>query len=102
MTNGHLPTFSDNPLEEVWQSPFVSSASSPLLQKNVYCPAHVVSSLASFTLPFACGDPAPILHTLLCVKVSDAERREISLRRRSASGGSIRAALLVSCPSVNG
>ena len=38
----------------------------------------------------------------LCVAVSDAERGEISLRRWSASGGSIRAALLVSHPSANG
>ena len=38
-------------------------------------------TLASFTLPFACGDPAPILRTRLCVKVLDAERGEISLWR---------------------
>ena len=65
---------------------------------DIWC----VSSLAAFTLPFACGDPAPILHTLLCVNVSDAERGEISLRHWSASGGSIRAAILVNRPSVNG
>ena len=29
-------------------------------------------TVASFTLPFACGDPAPILRTLQCVKLSDA------------------------------
>ena len=49
-----------------------------------------------------CGDPAPILHILLCVKVSDAARGEISLWRWSASGGSIRALLLVNQTSVDG
>ena len=58
-------------------------------------------SLALFTLPFACRDTAPVLRTLLCVKVSDAEKGEILLQRWSVSGGSIRAALLVNCPSVN-
>ena len=53
-------------------------------------------TLAPFTLPFACRDPVPILRTLLCVNVS--ERGEISLWRWSASGGSIRAALLVYHP----
>ena len=38
----------------------------------------------------------------LCVKVTDAVRDEISLRRWSASGGSIRAVLLVNRTSVNG
>ena len=61
-----------------------------------------MTTLAPFTLPFACRDPAPILRTLLCVKVSDAARGEISLWCWSASGGSIRATLLVNCPSVSG
>ena len=54
------------------------------------------------TLPFACRDPVPILRILLCVKISDATRDEISLWHWSASGGSIRAALLVNRTSVNG
>ena len=41
----------------------------------------MILSVALFTLPFVCGDLAPILCTLLCVKVSDAERGDISLRR---------------------
>ena len=41
-------------------------------------------SLAPFTLLCACGDPAPILRILLCVKVSDAVSGEISLRCWSA------------------
>ena len=36
----------------------------------------VSSILAPFTLPFACEDPVPILHLLLCVNVSDAARGE--------------------------
>uniref|UniRef100_A0A671UIR5 NACHT domain-containing protein n=1 Tax=Sparus aurata TaxID=8175 RepID=A0A671UIR5_SPAAU len=37
------------------------------------CCSHT-QSVAFFTVPFACMDPAPNLRTLLCVKVSDAER----------------------------
>ena len=54
------------------------------------------------TLPFACRGPAAILCILLCVKVSDVARGEISLWRWSAYGGSIRAALLVNQTSING
>ena len=41
----------------------------------------IFKTLAPFTLPLACRDPAPILCILLCVKVSDAESGEISLLR---------------------
>lgn len=58
--------------------------------------------LAPFTLPFACKDPAPILQILLCVKVLDAARGEISLRCWSASGGRISAVLLGNRTSVYG
>ena len=37
-------------------------------------------TVAPFTLPFKCRDPAPILLIILCVKVSDATRGEISLQ----------------------
>ena len=43
------------------------------LENNVVC--------TMLLLAFACGDPAAILRTLFCVKVSDVERGEISLRR---------------------
>ena len=39
--------------------------------------AHI--SFAPFALPFECGDPAPIHHILLYVKVSDAARVETLL-----------------------
>ena len=55
-------------------------------------------AVAPYTLLFACGDSAPILCLLVCVKVSDAARGEISLRCWSASGGSIRAVLLATEP----
>ena len=45
MTNGRLPTFSDNPLGSC-NPPFVKSAGSPFSQRNVYCPVHVVSLLS--------------------------------------------------------
>ena len=38
-------------------------------------------SAAPFTLLFACGDPAPIFCIILCVKVSEAARGDIPLRR---------------------
>ena len=56
---------------------------------------------APFTLLFACGNPAPILHLLFYEKVSDAARGEILLRSWSASRCSIRAVLLVNQTSVN-
>ena len=34
--------------------------------------------VAPFTLPFECRDPAPILCTVLCVKILNATRGEIS------------------------
>ena len=37
-------------------------------------------ALVAFILPFECGDPAPVLRLLLCVKVSEAAKGEISLR----------------------
>ena len=56
--------------------------------------------VAPFTLLFGCRDPAPIHRLLLCVKVSDVVRGEISLQHRSASGGSIRGAVLANQISV--
>ena len=44
-----------------------------------------LSSVPPFTLPFECGDPAPILCILFCVKVSEKARGEISLQRWSTS-----------------
>ena len=36
----------------------------------------LTSLVAPFTLPFQCGNHAPILHLAACVKVSDAERED--------------------------
>ena len=58
------------------------------------CVWDVWVTVVPFTLPLECGDPAPILRCLLCVKVSDAARGEILLWRRYTSGGSIRGAVL--------
>ena len=54
------------------------------------------------SLPFECEDSAPIHHILLCVKVSDAVRGEISLRLWCASRGSIRGAAEAHRTCVNG
>ena len=56
--------------------------------------------VAPLKLPFECGDPATILR--LCVKASEAVRGEISLRRWSASAGSIRGVVLANRTSMNG
>ena len=69
-------------------------------REHLYMCTGASALLAPFTLPFACGDPAQILRILLCVKVSDAAGGEISLEPCSASGGSIRIALLVNQTSV--
>ena len=54
---------------------------SSTIHHSITCTVYSPIALAQLTLPFAYGDPAPILCTLLCVKVSDAERGEILLRR---------------------
>ena len=62
----------------------------------------VLSVIVPFTLPFECGDPAPVLHLHLCANVSGATRGEISLRSGYTSGGNIRGAVLANQTSVNG
>lgn len=54
----------------------IQTLKNPLLFPKKGCPEQTNQTLA--TLPFECGDPTPILCTLLCVKVSDVARDEIS------------------------